>query len=114
MKLKFLKTKLPTVLTIISCIGVVATAISSSKAAIKAEKKEDTVDKVLVYIPTAAIAAGTMACICGEEKLREAVHVIQNPEQYLPVLTCPDCGSCPSKGVCKKPQFLKLETSKQV
>lgn len=65
MKLKFLKTKLPTVLTIISCVGVVATAISSSKAAIKAEKKEDTVDKVLVYIPTVAIATGTMACICG-------------------------------------------------
>lgn len=65
MKLKFLKAKLPTLLSVVACLGVVATAVSSSKAAVKAEKTDDTDEKLKAYLPVVAVAAGTMACICG-------------------------------------------------
>lgn len=69
MKLKFLKAKLPTILSALACVGVVATAVSSSKAAVKAERTEDIGGKVRTYIPTVALAAGTMACICGSNHI---------------------------------------------
>lgn len=46
-----------------------------------------------------------MECVCDEGMLNEAVDVIRHPEKYLPVLCCPDCGSCPSAGVCKMAQI---------
>lgn len=65
MKLQFLKQKLPTILSAIACVGVVATAVSASKAAVKAEKTEDTGEKIKLFVPTVTMAISTMACICG-------------------------------------------------
>lgn len=69
MKLDFLKAKLPTILSLLACGGVVATAVSSSKAALKAEKSDDLGVKIKSYIPTAMVGAATMACIVGSNHI---------------------------------------------
>lgn len=64
-----LKRHLPALLSVIASAGVIFTAISSSKAALKAEKKTATKEKVICYIPTAVVAAGTILCIGGSHRL---------------------------------------------
>ena len=70
------------ILDVLAIIGVVATAIISSKASKKAEKrkkeceeikgeplnkKEEILSQVPSYIPTATVAGATIACIIGAE-----------------------------------------------
>lgn len=81
-----LKKSAPTILSILSCVGVVATAVVSSKAAIKAvtivnEKTESegnlTKAETLkscwkCYIPSVAIGASTILCIAGANLLNRS------------------------------------------
>lgn len=81
--------KSPTILTCVGVVGVVATAISAIHATPKAielldevekdsDKALDTIDKIRVagpvYIPTIAIGASTVACICG-------IHLLDQRQQ---------------------------------
>ena len=81
--------KSPTILTCVGVVGVVATAISAVHATPKAmelldeaekdsDKELDVVDKIRVagpvYIPTIAIGASTVACICG-------IHLLDQRQQ---------------------------------
>lgn len=61
--------RLPTIFSAIAGVGVVATAVSASRDTIKALDKEDTVDKLKCYAPTAVIALSTIACIFGSDMI---------------------------------------------
>lgn len=69
MKLKKLKKNLPTLLSIAAGVGVILTAVSSSRDAIKAQQEETTAGKVRSYIPTIFIAGGTIVCIISSNRL---------------------------------------------
>lgn len=69
MKLKKLKKNLPTILSVAAGFGVIFTGISSARDTIKAQKESTTVGKVASYIPTVAIAGGTIACIIGSNRI---------------------------------------------
>lgn len=82
----FVKRNLPTILTTVGAIGVVATAVTSAKATPKAiklleqaeEKKGETltvIEKVKtagpVYIPSVIIGTATIACIFGSNTINK-------------------------------------------
>lgn len=69
MKLKKLKKSLPTILSIGAGIGVIFTAISSSRDTVKAQQEETTADKAKCFIPTIFIAGGTIVCIIGSNRI---------------------------------------------
>jgi len=79
---RFLRKNAGTLLAVAASVGVVATAIETGKATIKAEKlmelnkdipEYDTRQKVLdcwhFYIPAAVVGAGTIGCIVGANML---------------------------------------------
>ena len=68
-KPKKLKRYLPTILSAGACVGVIFTAVASSKAAVKAEKEETKAGKVKCYIWTAIIAGTTIVCIVGSDRI---------------------------------------------
>lgn len=75
----FIKNNSSTILTVLGCTGVVATAVTSAKAGMKAArkidvlheenpkatKKDEAKEVVSIYIPTAIVTAGTVGCIIG-------------------------------------------------
>lgn len=78
----FVKRNLPTILTSVASVGVVATAVASAKAAPKAvklleiaeEKKGEKLTRIEkvkvgapVYIPSAIIGTATIACVFGSD-----------------------------------------------
>ena len=82
----FLKKNSATILTITATIGVIATAVLSTKAAIKASRvltykeeekggkltlKETIIETWAIYIPTVAIGASTIACVLGANILNK-------------------------------------------
>ena len=81
---KFLRKHGGTILAVAASVGVVATAIETGKASIKAEKlleskndipeyttKEKVKDCWKYYIPAAALGAGTIACVMGSNALNK-------------------------------------------
>lgn len=81
---RFLKKNGGTILAIGASVGVVLTAIETGKASIKAEKliemnsvepvyttKEKVRDCWKLYLPAAALGAGTIACIIGSDALNK-------------------------------------------
>ncbi len=69
MKLKKLKKSLPTILAVVAGVGVVLTAVSSSRDAIKAQQEDTKAGKVKSYIPTIFIAGGTIVCIIASNRI---------------------------------------------
>lgn len=69
LKIKKLKKHIPTILSVGACVGVIFTAIASSKAAVKAEKEETTAGKVKCYIWTIVVAGTTIIGIIGADHI---------------------------------------------
>ena len=63
---------MPLILTIISSLGVVGTAVCASHDTLKASEKAKTKDKVLSYIPTTVVSLATVAAIIGNHRFTEA------------------------------------------
>ena len=69
LRTNLLKKNLPTIISIVSCIGVVITAIVASKNTVKAEAKESTPEKAMCYIPTVAVASVTIIGIISSDHI---------------------------------------------
>lgn len=66
-----IRRNVPLILTIISSVGVIGTAVCASHDALKASEKTSTKDKILSYIPTGVITLATIASIIGNHKFTE-------------------------------------------
>lgn len=68
MKMHF-KRHLSTILSAVASVGVIFTAISTAKSALKAEKKDTIEEKIVCYIPVAVVVSGTIVCIIGSNRI---------------------------------------------
>ncbi len=59
--------------------------------------------------PSLSDLQGRLCAFVPEEELREAIHIVQNPKEYLPKLSCFDCACCESKKTCAYTQWMSIQ-----